>query len=42
MSIDIQFRPEQWEQLNRDWSAWWVGELERPMGMVLPCTSTKP
>jgi hypothetical protein len=34
MSINIHFCPEQWEQLNHDWSAWWAGELDRPMVMI--------
>lgn len=31
MSIDIRFTEEDWERIERDWNAWWAGELERPM-----------
>ena len=34
MSIELQFRDGDWERLQRDWTAWWEGELERPLVMI--------
>lgn len=34
MSININFTEADWERLGRDWSAWWAGELDRPMVMI--------
>ena len=34
MSIEVHFAPEEWERLERDWTAWWEGELERPLVMI--------
>lgn len=34
MGIEVHFTPEDWERLHRDWSAWWAGELDRPMVMI--------
>ena len=34
MSIELHFDDEDWERIERDWSAWWAGELERPMVML--------
>ena len=30
----LQFTEQDWEQIRRDWSAWWAGELERPLVML--------
>jgi len=35
MSINLHFTEEDWERVERDWTAWWAGELDRPM-VVLP------
>lgn len=34
MSIELHFEPQDWERLERDWTAWWEGELERPLVMI--------
>ena len=31
MGKDVQFSEGDWERTRRDWSAWWAGELERPL-----------
>jgi 5-methyltetrahydrofolate--homocysteine methyltransferase len=34
VSIELRFGPGDWERLERDWNAWWEGELERPLVMI--------
>lgn len=34
MGIRLRFDEEDWERIERDWSAWWAGELERPLVMI--------
>lgn len=34
MSSKINFSDESWERVERDWTAWWAGELSRPMVMI--------
>ena len=34
MSIELHFDDEDWERIERDWTAWWAGELARPMVML--------
>lgn len=34
MGIELNFEPRDWERLERDWTAWWEGELERPLVMI--------
>ena len=34
MSIELRFAARDWERLERDWTAWWEGELERPLVMI--------
>jgi hypothetical protein len=34
MSIDIHFSEADWERIERDWSAWWAGELPRPLVLI--------
>ena len=34
MSIQVHFTEEDWERIRRDWTAWWAGELDRPMVVV--------
>ena len=31
MNINLHFTEEDWERVRRDWTAWWAGELDRPM-----------
>jgi hypothetical protein len=31
MSINVHFGEEEWLRIERDWTAWWTGELERPL-----------
>ena len=28
---DIRFTPEDWDRIERDYAAWWAGELDRPL-----------
>jgi hypothetical protein len=37
MSLRLRFSDSDWERIERDWTAWWAGELERPI-VVLECT----
>ncbi len=32
--MEVHFTEEDWERVTRDWSAWWAGELDRPMVMI--------
>ena len=34
--LALHFPETGWERIRRDWSAWWAGELERPL-VVLEC-----
>ena len=34
MSFDPHFTEEDWARVERDWTAWWAGELDRPLVMV--------
>jgi len=34
MSINLNFTEQDWERIERDWSLWWAGELDRPMVMI--------
>jgi len=34
MSINLHFTAEDWERVERDWTAWWEGELERPLVLI--------
>ena len=31
MGINLKFNEEDWERIERDWTQWWTGELDRPM-----------
>ena len=37
MSLRLRFSESDWDRIARDWSAWWAGELDRPL-VVLECT----
>lgn len=34
MDINLHFTEHDWQRIERDWTAWWAGELERPMVMI--------
>jgi hypothetical protein len=34
--LNLRFSESDWDRISRDWSAWWAGELDRPM-VVLEC-----
>ena len=34
MPIDLRFTPADWERIERDWGAWWAGEMDRPMVVI--------
>jgi len=34
MEINIRFTEDDWERIEKDWSAWWAGEIDRPMVMM--------
>lgn len=34
MANTIHFTDEDWQRIERDWSAWWAGELPRPLVMI--------
>jgi 5-methyltetrahydrofolate--homocysteine methyltransferase len=34
MSINVHFTDEDWRRMEKNWSAWWAGELDRPMVMI--------
>jgi hypothetical protein len=34
MGIEAQFAEEDWARIEASWSAWWAGELERPLVMI--------
>ena len=34
MDIDLHFTGEDWTRTERDWIAWWEGELERPLVLI--------
>jgi hypothetical protein len=36
MSLNLNFPDSRWETITQNWSAWWAGELERPL-VVLEC-----
>ena len=42
MSIDIHFRDEDWARLERNWSAWWAGELDRPLVIIERLDPARP
>lgn len=34
MSIELHFTDQDWERIERDWTAWWEGDLKRPMVVI--------
>src|SRR5512143_2242708 len=36
MPLKLHFPEHGWEAIQQNWSAWWAGELERPL-VVLEC-----
>ena len=41
MSINIRFTEADWQRIERDWNAWWIGELDRPI-VVIEVTDPLP
>jgi len=36
MTLKLRFNEDDWGRIKRDWSAWWAGDLERPL-VVMEC-----
>ncbi len=34
MTINISFNEDDWDRINRDWTAWWNHELPRPLVLI--------
>ncbi len=34
MNLNLHFTEQDWQRIARDWSAWWAGELNRPLVMI--------
>jgi len=34
MTINLRFTPKDWERIQRDWTAWWHHEMDRPMTVI--------
>ena len=34
MTSDLRFTAEDWARTERDWTAWWAGELDRPLVVI--------
>ena len=34
MDINLHFTEQDWERIKRDWTAWWAGDLDRPLVMI--------
>lgn len=34
MSLGLSFTPSDWERIERDWRAWWQGDLDRPLVVI--------
>ena len=34
MTHALQFTEQDWERIDRDWTAWWVGDLDPPLVMI--------
>lgn len=32
--MELHFTPDDWARVERDWNAWWAGELDRPLVMI--------
>ena len=45
MGIEVKFTERDWERIERDWSAWWAGDLNRALvwleGLDLPAGETR-
>lgn len=40
MPIRTNFHPDDWERIYQDWTAWWEGEIDRPMIVIENCDPT--
>ena len=34
MTYPLNFTEQDWERIELDWTAWWAGELDRPIVVV--------
>jgi 5-methyltetrahydrofolate--homocysteine methyltransferase len=34
MTIQVRFTERDWERIERDWTAWWEGDLKRPLVVI--------
>jgi len=34
VSINLHFTEQDWERIERDWTAWWAGDLDRPLVII--------
>lgn len=34
MPLDIRFTDQDWQRIERDWSAWWAHDLDRPLVVI--------
>jgi len=34
MGIRLSFTEEDWERVQRAWTTWWAGELDRPLVVI--------
>jgi hypothetical protein len=41
MKDDLQFDEGDWERIGRNWTAWWAGELDRPMVVIETMIDTR-
>ena len=41
MSIHIRFTEKDWQRIEQDWTAWWAGDLDRPL-LTLEVTEPDP
>ena len=41
MNLDLAFNSRKWESIEQNWSAWWQGELNRPMVLIEGCANPR-
>jgi hypothetical protein len=37
MSINLHFLADDWDRIQRDWTAWWHLETDRPLTVINAC-----
>lgn len=42
MTINIHFTEQDWQRIERDWNAWWAGELDRALVVLETFTPADP